>query len=101
MNQEFNSDSTFNNQLEIPLILTFDLYKFSKPEIYISTSFKAFGNLTELGRFREEFDFKIMWKIITDLNMQIQFYNSFDNRTSKQKNSNLDYGTIISIGYKF
>lgn len=98
-NQEKSTSGTSANTLEIPLQLKFNFFKYSQPNIQISTSQIIFFSLTQKGRFRFTGNTSFSWQIIRDFYLTINPYTNFDNQSSEE--SNFDYGVSVSVSYKF
>ena len=87
--------------LEIPLMFRFNFYKFSHPDIQISTSWTGYYNLTEKGRFRFDGTTSFSWQLIRDFYLTINPYSSFDTRPPSGTGAKLDFGVAMSLTYKF
>jgi Protein of unknown function, DUF481 len=102
INQEKNTEGVeFPTQLEVPLNYYMEFFKFSDPNISITTSQTAYFNITDAGRIRWDGDIRLSWEIINDLALSIQFYHNYDNRPPSGNNRNWDYGTVIGLKYEF
>jgi hypothetical protein len=98
-NQEKSTSGTFTNTWEIPLLLKFNYFKHSHPDIEISTTQTAFFSLTQKGRFRFTGNTSFSWQIIRYFYLTVNPYTNFDNQSSE--GSNFDYGISVSVSYKF
>jgi len=102
INQEKSIEGKeFPTQAEIPLNYYLEFFKFSDPNISITTSQTVYFSITDAGRIRWDGDSRISWEIIDDLALSIQFYHNFDNRPPSGNNKNWDYGTVIGLKYEF
>lgn len=102
LNQERNLEGeSFSNQVEIPITLSLDFFKFSKPNISINSTQSAYFSITDAGRLRLDGDTRVSWEIIDDLDLSIQFYHNFDNRPPSGSSRNWDYGTVLGLKYTF
>lgn len=102
VNQEKSTEGEdFPTQVEIPLNFYLEYFKFSDPNISISTNQTAYFSITDAGRVRWDGDTRISWEIIDDLALSIQFYHNFDNRPPSGSSRNWDYGTVIGLKYVF
>jgi hypothetical protein len=102
INQEKSTGGEdFPTQVEIPLNFYLEYFKFSDPNISISTNQTAYFSITDAGRVRWDADTRISWEIINDLALSVQFYHNYDNRPPSGNNRNWDYGTVIGLKYEF
>ncbi|MGB4770220.1 MAG: DUF481 domain-containing protein [Chitinophagaceae bacterium] len=101
-NQERNIEGqSFSNQIEVPITIQAEFFKFSKPNISVNTNQSAYVSLTDPGRLRWDGDTRIAWELIDDLNLSIQIYHNFDNRPPSGSSRNWDYGTVLGLKYTF
>jgi hypothetical protein len=102
VNQEKSTEGVeFPTQVEIPLNYYLEFFKFSDPNISITTSQTAYFSITDAGRIRWDGDTRISWEIIDDLSLSVQFYQNFDNRPPSGSSRTWDYGTVIGLKYEF
>jgi hypothetical protein len=102
INQEKSTEGVeFPTQVEIPLNYYLEFFKFSEPNISITTSQTAYFSITDAGRVRWDGDTRISWEIIDDLALSVQFYHNFDNRPPSGTSRTWDYGTVIGLKYEF
>jgi hypothetical protein len=52
------------------------------------------------GRKRFDGETRINWEVISNLNLGLQFYSSFDNASLGGSSNNYDYGIVFNVGYK-
>ncbi|HLO82850.1 MAG TPA: DUF481 domain-containing protein [Chitinophagaceae bacterium] len=102
INQEKSTDGVvFPTQVEIPVNFYLEFFRFSDPNISITTSQSAYFSITDAGRVRWDGDTRISWEIIDDLAFSLQFYHNFDNRPPSGHDRNWDYGTVVGLKYEF
>ncbi|MFC4872727.1 DUF481 domain-containing protein [Negadavirga shengliensis] len=103
INQEINTEGIRNHNLfEVPVILNIAFFKLKSPKISFSTSQTLFIGLIQSGRYRNDGETRINWKIINNIDLGINFYNNFDNRPPLEiRNTNFDYGLVFNLGYTF
>jgi hypothetical protein len=103
INQEINTEGIRNHNLfEVPVILNITFFKLTSPKISFSTSQTLFIGLTQSGRYRNDGETRINWKIYNNIDLGINFYNNFDNRPPLEiRNTNFDYGLVFNLGYTF
>ncbi|MGX5819107.1 DUF481 domain-containing protein [Chitinophaga lutea] len=102
MNQErYNDGRNSGNIKEVPVSLTFNIFRYTSPNISFYTSQGVYFGIKQHGRTRQEGETRASWEIINDFNLNITFYNSYDSRPSVAANGNFDLSTVISVGYTF
>ena len=102
VNQEKNIEGVrFPTQVEIPLQLYLEYFKFTDPNISITTTQSSYMSLTDAGRVRWDGETRVSWEIISDLALSLQFYHNFDNRPPSGNNRKWDYGTVLGLKYQF
>lgn len=102
LNQEKSTEGVFTpTQMEAPFIILFDFYHFRKPDITLSVSQSLFAGITQWGRFRQDGQVNLSWKIIGDLSISLQVYDNYDNQPPGENAAKLDYGVVFGLSYKF
>jgi hypothetical protein len=87
--------------LEIPVMLRFDFFKYTHPNIQITTSHAGFFSITEKGRFRYGGNTTFSWEIVHDFYVTLNLYTNYDSKPPATSASNTDYGIVMGITYKF
>jgi Protein of unknown function, DUF481 len=77
------------------------IFRFSKPETSLNSSFLLYPSLTESGRYRSELNITLSRELIEDLTFDLSYYNSYDSDPPDETASRSDYGVVTSLGYKF
>lgn len=102
LNQEKGTDGSESGVLsEVPIALVYNFYRFQKPKITIGATQAIYFGVNQSGRIRQDGDFKIAWKIITDFSFNLSLYHSYDSRSPSTSQKALDYGVVFSLGYEF
>lgn len=102
--QEFSTDSIKTDHTistEIPLFVNYYLYKLGTPELTLQATNSVFFSLSQKGRWRTDQNITLYWKIITHLNLSVQFYFDFDSQPPNVDAQKTDFGTVFSIGYSW
>lgn len=100
-NQELSTAKTASGLLlEIPLIVKFNFYKYSRPDIQISSTQSVFFGLTQAGRIRYDNKISFSWQVIRYFYITLNPYSSYDSKPP-EGNSKFDYGIAFSVTYKF
>jgi hypothetical protein len=92
-------DPTINVEGLLSLYFNWDQYHF--PKFDISTGFDLYPSFTVPGRVRFELDVNIRYEIVTDVFINLSYYQNFDNKPSAGGASGNDYGVVTSLGYTF
>lgn len=102
-NQEVYIDGRRSNNLkEVPLAFSFNAFKYTNPSyISLSTTQTLFFGVNQRGRTRLEGETRLAWEIISDFNVNITFYNSYDSRPSVAANGTSDISMVFGVGYTF
>lgn len=101
-NREYsNGDTTAINNVEAILATQYKLFKFTSPEIDITTDFTLYPNITTKGRLRLEYNLKSKIEIFHDFYVGINYYYSFDSKPISTTASHEDWGITTTFGYSF
>jgi hypothetical protein len=101
INHEIPNVGAEETNLEAVGMLTYEYYKYSSPERKFSTRLLVFPSLTDMGRWRANFDVDFRLEFISDLFWVLDFYASYDSDPISLRASNSDYGIVSSLAYKF
>ncbi|MBV7529736.1 DUF481 domain-containing protein [Chitinophaga sp. sic0106] len=102
--KEYSTDTTNRGKsitAEIPVFVSYYLYRLGKPEIKLQFSNGMYFSLTDKGRFRLDQNVTLYWKIISHLSANVQVYVDYDTKPPNVDAQKVDYGTVFSIGYSF
>jgi hypothetical protein len=83
------------------IALNYRLFKFSDPEIDITSNFITFPSFTVANRWRINYDIKLKLEIISNMYFSVSFTTSYDSRPPSATSANVDYSITTSFGYKF
>lgn len=101
LNQENTIGSHIHaTSVEWPLILRLYMYNFSRPDVTFSFSEGMYKDVEKGSRIRFEGDISFKVKIVTDLNLLMQFYHSYDSAPLNPTGISWDYGTVFSLTYE-
>ncbi|MBT0811441.1 DUF481 domain-containing protein [Litoribacter ruber] len=102
INQEVNIQRQVNSPLyEVPVILEFTFFRLRKPQLNFRTTQSLFVSLTQQGRIRNDGDTRLSWTVINNFEINLNFYNNFDNQPPSELGSTFDYGLVFGVGYRF
>jgi hypothetical protein len=96
-----NGDTIPVNNAEIILSTQYKLFKFTSPEIDITTNFTFYPNITTKGRLRLEYNLKSKIEVFHDFYIGLNYYYSFDSKPLSVTASNEDWGITTTFGYSF
>ncbi|WCT14470.1 DUF481 domain-containing protein [Mucilaginibacter jinjuensis] len=88
-------------QVEIPVMLKLDYFKFSHPNMQVSMTNTAYVSLSQSGRYRYDGNLNVSWTLITDFSLTTNLYGNFDSKPLDAGSAKTDYGLVVGIAYKF
>lgn len=89
------------DSVESFVLMQWDWFKFTTPNLDWSMRLAVIPSLTESGRVRSEVDATLSWKVFRNLHWQIQLYDSYDNKPQTGDAASNDYGVNTSLSYKY
>ncbi len=101
LNQELSTAGVNDVQVEIPLGFVMNFYKFSGPNMQITSKNAFYTNLSQKGRVRYEMNTTFAWELIENFDLSWTFYVSYDRKPPNPDAEKTDYGTVVSLSYKF
>jgi Protein of unknown function, DUF481 len=102
LSQEKSTESVSSGLLvEVPIMLQFNYYKFSHPDIQISSTQTIYVSLTQQGRIRYDGSTNFSWQLIRYFYLNISPYTNFDSEPPAGNGSKFDYGIVFGLSYKF
>jgi len=100
VSREDRSDGTVVDSIELPLTMSFRMFRLDSPKTDITLNLSVLPSLTESGRVRGEAALSARHEIISDLFFELSLYDSYDNRAPEGSSSN-DWNVVTSLGYSF
>ncbi len=102
ISQERSTTGSDQNFLcEIPFGFSLDYYKFSHPDMQISSQHIFYTGLTQWGRVRYDSNTTFTWELFKNFDFSLNLYLSYDSRPPDSTSEKMDYGTVIGLTYKF
>ncbi len=102
---DVTNETPTNGQAETNLeavgMLTYEYYKYDRPQRKFSVNLMVFPSLTDWGRWRANFNTDFRLEFFEDLFWVLDFYASFDSAPISESAANSDYGITSSLAYKF
>ncbi len=87
---------------EVPIGFTVDYFKFSHPDMQISSGHVFYAGLTQWGRVRYDSNTTFAWQLFKDFDFSLNLYLNYDNRPPDTSSSGkMDYGMVVGLTYKF
>lgn len=99
--QSLEAPVTTTQNLEMAVAGSYHLFKFRNPKIDLTTTVATYTSLTDLGRFRLDFETRLMWEIFSDFNLTLTLYNNYDNRPPGKDIVSNDYSFSTGFAYSF
>ncbi len=103
LNQELSTEGVESGTLlEIPVIFNFNFYQFQSPNLQLDLNQNIYFGITQSGRIRNDGNIRLSWEAINDFVIGLNFYSNYDNQPPEgESERNFDFGTVLSLGYKF
>jgi hypothetical protein len=76
-------------------------FTYDSPKTNLSYSALAYPGLSDAGRIRTEINLSVSREIVHNFTVGVSGYHSYDNRPPTEGVASNDYGTTLSIGWKF
>ncbi len=86
---------------ELPVGFSVDYFKFSRPNMQISSKHVFYTGLTQWGRVRYDSNTTFAWELFKDFSLSINLYLNFDSQPPDTTAGKTDYGTVVGLTYKF
>ena len=105
VSEEAGREASSTTSSELVLNGSIDWYRFSSPELDLTSSVSIFPSLTEKGRVRAKADLRLRWEIYDDLFWDLTFYDDYDNQPTSGENADgsgsNDYGITTGLGWSW
>ena len=92
-------DPSINVEGLVTMYYTWDRY--IHPKVDISCGIDVYPSFSVAGRVRLEFDTSIKYELLTDVFINVSYYQNYDNKPDADGISKNDYGIVTSLGYTF
>jgi len=102
INREVKTDqteATFN--VEGLINAQYQLFKYDHPKANLLTYIYVFPSLSDLGRYRFNYNAQLSWEIFIDFYWDLTFYYEYDNEPQSENSSQSDYRIDTSIKFEF
>jgi hypothetical protein len=101
INREIPIVGEAQNNIEAVGMMMYEYYRYSTPERVFKVNLMVFPSLTDLGRWRTDFNTEFRLEFVEDLFWMMKFYANYDSAPISSEGASSDYGVTSSIGYKF
>lgn len=101
LNESFTGSTTSSQALQLITGGHYEYFRFHDPEVEITTDVTFSPVVTDLGRFLITANFKGKYEILTDLYIALTFFATYDTDPPDTTAEKADYGTSLSLGWKF
>lgn len=93
--------STIVNSIEGLLGLNYHYFKYTDPEISVTTYLNAYPNFTTANRWRINYSLDAKVEVFNNFDVGINFYYDFDNKPISTEASTHDYGITTTLSFSF
>jgi len=93
--------STPTNNIEGLLGVNYHFFKYTTPEIHITTFVNAYPNITTSDRWRLNYSLDAKIEVINDFHVGVNLYYNYDNKPISIGASTNDYGLTTTLSYSF
>ena len=101
-NLEFAQDKTEKTtNIEAQASVSYEVYKFSTPEIHLNTRFDFYPSLNNSNRYRVDYNLNVNIEIFYNFFVGGKFYYNYDSKPASVNAANNDFGFTTTIGYSF
>jgi hypothetical protein len=102
VNREAKSDQTESiNNIEGLISAQYQFFKYDHPKATFLTYIFVFPSLSNLGRFRFNYNIEMSWEMVLDFYWDLTFYFEYDNQPQSEDASQSDYNIQTSLKYIF
>ncbi|MFT4754780.1 MAG: hypothetical protein ACI85Q_002342 [Salibacteraceae bacterium] len=93
------SNKTIN--LEGLISLSYQIYNYNFPELYITSKLDLYPSLNIIGRYRVDYTIDANVEVFHNFYIGGTFYYNFDNQPALESAANEDFGFTTTLGYSF
>jgi hypothetical protein len=101
VNHEIPIDGESETNLEGVGMLMYEYYKYSTPERSFKVNLFVFPSITDIGRWRADFNTDFSFEIVNDFFWKFAIFANYDSDPVSAEGATSDYGVNSSIAYKF
>jgi hypothetical protein len=101
VNHEIPNEGSEETNLEAVGMVNYEYYRYTTPERKFTSRLTVFPSVTDFGRWRADFTTDFRFEMFDDLFWVMEFFTNYDSDPISVDASNIDYGVISSVAYKF
>lgn len=102
VNREAKIDQTESiNNIEGLISAQYQFFKYDHPKATFLTYIFVFPSLSNLGRFRFNYNIEMSWEMVLDFYWDLTFYFEYDSKPQSENASQSDYNIQTSLKYIF
>lgn len=102
VNREIKTDQTETTyNVEGLINAQYQLFKYDHPKANLLTYIYVYPSLSDLGRYRFNYNIQLSWEIFLDFYWDLTFYIEYDNSPQTGSSSQSDYRIDNSIKFEF
>ena len=101
LDENFTGSTSANQALQLITAAHYEFFRFHDPEVDIATDVSFSPVITDLGRFLITGNFKGKYEILSDLYIALTVYVTYDTEPPDVNAAKSDYGTALSLGWKY
>jgi hypothetical protein len=100
-NERFTDTEASTNNLEALAALRYKHFRFDSPKLDISATLTSYTGITDWGRIRLDTKFYISYEVLKDFTVGLDLFDKFDSRPPSETAQKNDFGSTLTIGWKF
>ena len=101
-NIEIANDSSENTtNIEGQISASYEIFKFSTPEVHLKTRLDYYPSFNNSKRYRIDYNLDLSIEIFYNFFVGAKVYYNFDSKPASVKAANDDFGITTSVGYSF
>jgi hypothetical protein len=103
VNHEIPLKGAEETNLEAVGMVNYEFFRYTRPERRFTSRLAVFPSVTDFGRWRADFTTNFRLEFIDDLFWVMELFANYDSApiSTDTTTSNIDYGVISSLAYKF
>lgn len=101
LGQEKSTQGVETVTLEVPFMLRFNFFKYQQINMQVYATQTFYVSLTDAGRVRYDGNVNYSHELVHNFYLTINFYSNYDSRPTDANSATTDFGTSLSVSYKF
>jgi len=101
LNREFPLEGDVINNSEALFSVSYNIYKYTRPEVTLTSNVSAYPNLKFNGRWRLDTSIDLKLELFYNFYIGGKVYTNYDSKPASENAANTDWGFAVSIGYSF